>query len=94
MLQQSFLLWVVMKDGLVVLSFYLFLPITLLLYFIVPRRVRNFILLLVSLVFYAWGEPIYVVLMIFSTIVDFIHGLLVEKYQDQPKRQSVWYYPQ
>lgn len=57
---------------------FVFLPITLLLYFIVPRRVRNFILLLVSLVFYAWGEPIYVVLMIFSTIVDFIHGLLVE----------------
>ena len=65
---------------------FVFLPITLLLYFIVPRRVRNFILLLVSLVFYAWGEPIYVVLMIFSTIVDFIHGLLVEKYQDQPKK--------
>lgn len=65
---------------------FVFLPITLILYFISPRRLRNFVLLLVSLIFYAWGEPIYVVLMLFSTVVDFIHGLLVEKYRDQPKK--------
>ena len=56
------------------------------LYYLVPRGGRNLILLVVSLIFYAWGEPIYIVLMLFSTIVDFIHGLLVEKYQDQPKK--------
>lgn len=65
---------------------FVFLPITLILYFIVPKRLRNLILFLISLVFYAWGEPIYVVLMLFSTVVDFIHGLLVEMYQDQPKK--------
>lgn len=65
---------------------FVFLPITLLLYFLVPRRGRNLILLLVSLVFYAWGEPVYVLLMLFSTIVDYIHGLLVEKYREQPKK--------
>lgn len=63
-----------------------FLPITLLLYFLVPRGWRNLILLLVSLAFYAWGEPIYIFLMLFSTVVDFTHGLLVEKYADEPKK--------
>ena len=63
-----------------------FLPISLILYFAVPRGWRNLILLLVSLAFYAWGEPIYIGLMLFSTIVDFTHGLLVEKYADQPKK--------
>ena len=57
---------------------FVFLPLTLVLYFIVPRNCRNFILLIVSLIFYAWGEPIYILLMLFSTVVDFIHGLLVE----------------
>ena len=52
----------------------------------VPRGWRNLILLLVSLAFYVWGEPIYIGLMLFSTIVDFMHGLLVEKYADQPKK--------
>lgn len=65
---------------------FVFLPLTLMLYYLVPRGGRNLILLVVSLIFYAWGEPIYIVLMLFSTIVDFIHGLLVEKYQDQPKK--------
>lgn len=65
---------------------FVFLPITLLFYFIVPRKYRNFILLIVSLIFYAWGEPVYIVLMLFSTVIDFINGLLVEKYADQPKK--------
>ncbi len=65
---------------------FVFLPITLFLYFVVPRNFRNCILLIVSLVFYAWGEPIYIFLMLFSTVVDFIHGLLVERYAHQPKK--------
>lgn len=51
-----------------------FLPIFLLLYFAVPGRVKNFILFFGSLVFYAWGEPVYVFLMLFSTAADYIHG--------------------
>ena len=56
-----------------------FLPILLLLYFIAPKKLKNGLLFLASLVFYAWGEPVYVVLMIFSTLVDFFHGNRVEK---------------
>ena len=59
-----------------------FLPIVLVLYFIVPHRFRNAVLFLASLIFYAWGEPIYVGLMIFSTIVDYTHGLLVERFKE------------
>ena len=63
-----------------------FLPITLVFYFLVPRKWRNAVLFLVSLAFYAWGEPVFIGLMLFSTVVDFIHGLLVEKYADDPKK--------
>ena len=58
---------------------FLFLPIVLMLYYASPRKVRNLILFVFSLVFYAWGEPIYVFLMIASTIVAYITGLLADK---------------
>lgn len=60
-----------------------FLPIVLILYFAVPHRFRNAVLFFSSLVFYAWGEPIYVSLMIFSTVVDYTHGLLVERFKEK-----------
>ena len=62
----------------------LFLPLTILLYFAVPRRFRNLLLFLASLIFYAWGEPVYIVLMLFSSVVDYSHGLLMEKFDDRP----------
>lgn len=67
-----------------------FLPITLLLYFIVPRKIKNIVLLMASLIFYAWGEPVYILLMIFSSIVDYIHGLLITKYRDDDKRARLF----
>ena len=70
-----------------ILFLFRFLPFVLLLYFLSPRRIRNGILFILSLLFYAWGEPIYVVLMIFSTIVDYVHGMLVERYILLEKRQ-------
>lgn len=62
-----------------VLFLFRFLPVFFLFYFVVPRRARNLVLFLGSLVFYAWGEPVYVVLMLFSTISDYIHGLLIAR---------------
>lgn len=59
---------------------FLFLPITLGLYYVSNKKVKNVILLIASLFFYAWGEPVYVFLMLFSTVVDYVHGLKVEKY--------------
>lgn len=68
----------------------IFLPVALGLYYLAPRRARNGALFLISLVFYAWGEPIYVILMIFSTLVDYSHGLLLEKCDHSPwKRKAI-----
>ena len=58
---------------------YVFLPIVLLCYFIVPRFLKNTILLIASLFFYAWGEPTYVFLMLFSIFMNYIFGLAVSK---------------
>lgn len=61
-----------------------FLPVCLLVYYLVPQRyrhARNFVLLLFSLVFYAWGEPIYIVLMVFSSLVDYTHGRLIDRFR-------------
>ena len=60
-----------------------FLPIVLGIYFVSPKKVRNAVLFFSSLVFYAWGEPIYVCLMLFSTVVDYINGLLVYKFKQK-----------
>ena len=56
-----------------------YLPIVILLYFLVPFKLKNAVLLLASLVFYAWGEPKYVVLMIFSILLFFFCGLAIGK---------------
>lgn len=55
-----------------------FLPAVLVVYYIVPRSLRNLVLLLFSLVFYAWGEPVYIVLMLFTILVNYIGGILVD----------------
>ena len=66
---------------------FLFLPAMLLVYYASPRQGKNAVLFLGSLVFYAWGEPVYVVLMIFSTVLDYTCGRLVERYRGTPKRK-------
>ena len=60
-----------------------FLPAALILYFLVPGRLKNFILLLASLFFYAWGEPKYVLLMLVSIVQGYLFGLLVEKHRGE-----------
>lgn len=54
-----------------------FLPLFFILYYLVPGRGRNLVLFLGSLFFYAWGEPVYVLLMLFSTVSDYFHGRLL-----------------
>ena len=62
----------------------LFLPLTLAAYYVSPRRARNAVLFALSLVFYAWGEPVYVLLMLFSALSDYAHGLLLERWDHHP----------
>ena len=58
---------------------YYFLPLTIVLYFLCPRRARNGVLLFMSLAFYAWGEPRYVVLMAASVLSGYGFALLMER---------------
>ena len=67
-----------------------YLPLTLALYFLTPLRRRNFVLLLASLFFYGWGEPVYVGVMFLSVFIDYTHGLLVEKYRERD-RLARWF---
>lgn len=62
---------------------FLFLPAVLLFYFICPRRLRNGVLLFFSLLFYSWGEPVYVLIMLFSTVFDYVNGLLIERFRQK-----------
>ncbi len=59
---------------------FVFLPITLIAYYISSRRVKNFILLIASLIFYAWGEPVYIWVMVFSIIFNYTNGLMMDKH--------------
>ena len=62
---------------------YYFLPLVLAVYFLTPAHFRNAVLLLASLIFYAWGEPKYVLLMLASILSGYGFGLLQERYRGQ-----------
>ena len=61
-----------------------FLPITLIVYYLVPGRFKNMIALLASIFFYAWGEPVYVILMVLSILFNYFSGLDIENNIDAP----------
>ncbi len=65
-----------------------FLPCVLLVYFLAPKNAKNAILFAFSLLFYAWGEPVYVGLMIFSTVLDYTCGRAVEKHRGTPRAKA------
>lgn len=68
---------------------FFYLPSVLAVYRLSPLRLRNLCLLAVSLLFYGWGEPVYVLIMIFSIVVDYTHGMLVEHWRDN-RRRARW----
>lgn len=62
---------------------YYFLPLVLIVYFIVPKNYKNLVLLLFSLLFYFYGEPKYILLMLFEILVAYIGAILIDKYKDK-----------
>jgi Predicted membrane protein involved in D-alanine export len=61
---------------------FVFLPVNLILYFVIKNRTyRNTVLIITSLAFYAWGEPVWVVLLVFTSFFDYINGLIAGKYR-------------
>ena len=67
----------------------LFLPLVVLLYFIVPVKLRNGLLLLFSLLFYAWGEPVYLTVMLGSIAMNYVFGILLDKVSSARGRKAV-----
>ena len=64
---------------------FLFLPLNLIFYFTVKnRKIKNIILVVFSLIFYAWGEPIWVGLLLLSSLIDYLNGLFIDKYHGKP----------
>ena len=69
--------------------YFIFLPLFLVLYYVIPKPAKNYVLLIFSLVFYAWGEPVYVLLMLGMTLSDFLLGLLMQRFDSSPAKRKV-----
>ena len=68
---------------------YYFLPIVMIVYFFSSDKIRNVLIFITGLLFYAWGEPFYVCLMLFSTAIDYTAGRLMAKYDDDNKKRKI-----
>jgi len=69
---------------------FVFLPVVFLLYKILPLQMKNYFLVLVSLVFYAWGEPVYIVLMIVSVLVNYVLARLIGDKAEARSGARMW----
>lgn len=67
-----------------------YLPITLLGYYLVPRQGRNIFLFIINLIFYGWGEPMLVFLMVFNIFFNYLGGWLVDKYRSDAKKKKLF----
>ena len=65
---------------------FFYLVAVLAVYKLSPLKLRNLILLLVSLFFYGWGEPVYILIMLLSIVVDYVHGMLVERWREDDRK--------
>lgn len=68
---------------------YIFLPIVLILYFISPMKIKNLIIFVSGILFYAWGEPICVLIMLLSTVIDYTAGIFMHKFDDDQKKRTI-----
>lgn len=68
---------------------FIFLPLTLLLYYLVPFRMKNYVMLAASLIFYAWGEPVYIILMILSIILNYFCGQDIYEKRDNVRAMKM-----
>lgn len=73
-----------------IISIYKFIPIVLTLYYLLPKKWRNPLLFIANMFFYGWGEPIYIFLMLFSILINFINGYFVYKHLSDKKKARVF----
>jgi alginate O-acetyltransferase complex protein AlgI len=67
---------------------FMFLPVTLAVYYVLPRRFQNLCILISALFFYAWGEPRYIVVMLFSVSIDYFAGIVMWKFDDSTQARK------
>ncbi|MEG1632774.1 MAG: MBOAT family O-acyltransferase [Oscillospiraceae bacterium] len=68
------------------LFMFIYLPVVLAIYYVAPVRWRNPVLFVANFIFYGWGEPVYILLMLFSIAVNYVNGMLVDKYRADDKK--------
>ena len=69
---------------------YIFLPIMLLIYFIVPNKFKNAVMIVASLIFFAWGEIRYIFIMLLLAVMDYICGQKINKYWENKKKKKIF----
>lgn len=67
-----------------------FLPVVMILYFFSPTKVRNVIILISGIIFYAWGEPFYILIMLLSTAIDYTAGRMIDKFDGNEKLRRLF----
>ena len=67
---------------------FLYLPISLILYFVIPYKFRNLALFIVSLIFYGWEKPIYLLIMLFVIVINYLFGYLIDKSGEDAKKRK------
>lgn len=72
-----------------ILFMFIYLPVVLAIYYLAPVKWRNLVLFVANLVFYGWGEPVYILLMLFSITVNYVNGLLIGIYRDNPQKAKL-----
>ena len=70
------------------LFLFTYLPVVLLIYYLSPLKWRNGVLLIFNLIFYGWGEPTYIILMVFTITADYVAGLLVARFKDRGRDRA------
>jgi len=70
-----------------IIFLFFFFPVFLLIYYLVPFKYKNLVLLFFSLLFYSWGEPIYILLLLFSSFLNYYGSIIIRKCKDCKKRK-------
>ncbi|MDR3645670.1 MAG: MBOAT family O-acyltransferase, partial [Clostridia bacterium] len=63
---------------------YVFLPVVMAIYYATPKKYKNLVLLLEGMLFYAWGEPVYIIVVMASTLMDYFYGRLMHRHRENP----------
>jgi len=68
-----------------ILFLFIYLPLVLGVYYITPLKYRNLFLLFVNLIFYGWGEPVYILIMLLSVVLNYLFGILISRYRSRDR---------